>query len=262
MRHHHHTLITGASSGIGAAFARHLAANKTNLTLIARREDKLRALAESLEAHADVRVTVLQADLTDEDDISAVERYIRDQPDLDLLINNAGFGTQGAFYEVALDRHLAMLRLHVEASVRLCYAVLPKMIERDYGGIVNVASVAAFLPSPGNTTYSATKDYLNVFSESLRREVAAHHIAVQSLCPGFTYSEFHDTDEFADFDRGDLPGFLWMTSDAVAQRSLGNLGSGGAVYIPGWQNRLLVRLLKTPLLREVLVWGRRRMRSL
>ncbi len=260
MRHYQHALITGASSGIGAAFARHLAFETTDLTLVARREDRLRSLAKSLEARADVRVTVLSADLTDDDDLADVGAYIREQPDLDLLINNAGFGTQGAFYEVALDKHLAMLKLHVEASVRLCYAALPKMRERRYGSVINVASIAAFLASPGNTTYSPTKAYLNVFSESLRHEVADANIVVQSLCPGFTYSEFHDTDELADFKRSDLPDFLWMSADAVVQRSLDNLEPGGAVYIPGWQNRLLVRLLKTPLLREVLVWGRRRMK--
>lgn len=262
MRHYQHALITGGSSGIGEAFARHLAADRTHLTLVARREDKLRALAESLEAHADVRVSVLRADLTDDDDLNAVERYIREQPDLDLLVNNAGFGTRGTFYEVDRDKHLAMLKLHVEASMRLCYAALPKMIARGYGGLINVASVAAFLSSPGNTVYSATKDYLNVFSESLQHEVAEHHIAVQSLCPGFTYSEFHDTDEYADFKRDDFPDFMWMRADAVVQRSLGNLGRGGAVYIPGLQNRLLVRLLKTPLVGALLVRARRRMRSL
>jgi short-subunit dehydrogenase len=164
-------LITGASSGIGAAFARQLAPQGFHLILVARRKERLAALAADLQGHYPVSAEVLDADLSEPADIERVERRIAELDSLDLLINNAGFGAPGSFAETELATQLTMIDVHIIASVRLCRATLPGMITRRRGAIINVSSIAGLVPIPGSATYSSTKAYLNVFSEALQAEL-------------------------------------------------------------------------------------------
>ncbi|NJP05900.1 MAG: SDR family oxidoreductase [Chloroflexaceae bacterium] len=239
-------LITGASSGIGAAFARHLAAHGYHLVLVARREERLHALAQEISDAYQIQVTPLVADLACPSDVTRVEQHVMRLTDLDILINNAGFGTSGHFAEIDLDMQLDMIQVHINASVRLCRAALPGMIERQRGLLINVASIAAFLPAPGIVTYAASKNYLVTFSRALQAELVGTGVLVQALCPGFTYTEFHDTPEFATFQRSNVPAPLWMFADDVVNESLATLAHNRTVVVPGLKNRLLLLAVQRP----------------
>lgn len=237
-------LITGASAGIGAAFARRLALAGYDLTLVGRRSDRLLALADSLQRQHGIEARALPADLSDEDDIervAGVTYEVSEAGQLDLLINNAGFGTVGKYADLPFQSHLDMLQVHVTATMRLTTAGLPGMLRRRRGGVINVASTASWYPLPGNATYSATKRYLVNFSESLQAELEGSGVYVQALCPGFTYSEFHDREPYraSGFRRERLPAFAWQTAEAVVEASLNALGHG-TVCIPGAHNRAIV----------------------
>jgi short-subunit dehydrogenase len=248
-------LITGASSGIGEAFARKLASLEYDLVLVARRKEKLDAIAGDLEVKHPITVEVLPGDLSKDGDISRIERRIEALDTLTMLINNAGFGTRGAFADVDLEKSLAMIQVHVTASTRLAYATLPGMIARRRGTLINVASPSAFVPLANNSVYSATKSYLISFSECLQLEVADAGIKVQALCPGFTYTGFHDTDEFKGMDRSKLPNLMWMSAEETVERSLDALDNGKVVFVPGFVNRLMYvsfRRLTTSLAPRVL----------
>ena len=238
-------LITGASSGIGAAFARLLAANGYLPMLVARRQAKLQALAEELAQKHSVTAEVLVADLSEPHDVASIEERIRALPCLDMLVNNAGFGTMGFFAQVDLDKHLEMINVHVIANVRLTHAALPGMIARKRGGIINVSSGSAYLAMPNAVTYCATKRYLITFAEGLAKELTNTGVRVLTVCPGFTYTEFHDTQEFQNFNRTDIAKGLWMSADDVVKESLAALDSGRPVFIPGRRNRLLLGLQRT-----------------
>ncbi len=240
-------VITGASSGIGEAFARQLAREGYNLLLVARRQEKLDALAEDLKRRHAVFAQSQVADLSREAEIERVAGVVKEMSEagkVDLLINNAGFGTTGKFANQPIEDLDAMLNVHIAATMRLTRAALPGMIQHRRGGIVNVASVAGWYPLPGNVNYGATKRYLITFSEALQAELMDSGVYVQALCPGFTYSEFHDTSPFRaiGFRRDALPPFLWQTAGQVATASLNSLGSGEAVVIPGIHNRAMVAL--------------------
>ena len=232
-------LITGASSGIGAAYARQLAAKGYNLILVSRREDRLSGLAAELKECHPISAEVLAADLARSTDVKQVLKRITEIDDLDLLINNAGFGAPGSFAEVDLAPQLDMIRLHVIASVCLTRAALPGMIARRRGGIINVSSIAGLTPIPGSATYSSTKAYLNVFSEALQAELHGTGVRIQALCPGFTHTEFHDTPEHKGFRRSGIPEALWMSAEEVAAQSLNALGRRQVIFVPGFKNRLL-----------------------
>jgi short-subunit dehydrogenase len=247
-------LITGASSGIGAAYARLLAVKGYNLILVARREERLAGLATELRERHPITAEVLAADLARSGDVKRVLRRITELDDLDLLINNAGFGAPGAFAKVNLAPQLDMIRLHVIASVSLTRAALPGMIARQRGAIINVSSIAGLTPIPGSATYSATKAYLNVFSEALQAELHGTGIKIQALCPGFTHTEFHDTPEHQDSGRPEIPESMWMSAAEVAEQSLSALNRNQVIFIPGFKNRLsavVARSLPTSLLRIV-----------
>ncbi len=238
-------LITGASSGLGAEFARQLAARGHALILVARRADRLGALANELREQHGVAVEVLVADLSSPADTERVQARLRECDDLTLLINNAGFGTVGRFAEVELHKTVSMINVHVTAAARLAHAALPGMQRRRRGAIINVSSVAGFVPRAGSVNYGATKAFLTAFSEALHNEVAGTGVSVQALCPGFTYTEFHDTPEFRHDFRSAIPGFLWMNADAVVRISLEALPGGRAVVVPGWRNRALLALTRS-----------------
>ena len=231
-------LVTGASSGIGAAFARQLAARGYNLILVGRRQERLSALADELRQRYPVTAEVLPADLADPAGIGRVEVRIRETGCLTMLVNNAGFGSGGYFAGIDLAGQLDMIQVHIVASIRLCRAALPGMLALNRGGIINVSSVSAFVPMPGSATYSATKVYLINFSQALQAELSGTGVRVQALCPGFTRTGFHDTPEFENFDRGRIPGFMWLSAEEVAADSLRALDRGQVVRVPGLRYRL------------------------
>lgn len=238
-------LITGASSGIGAAFARKLAVEGYDLVLVARRADRLDALAQELQQRHAIQVETLSADLTIEADVARVASRLAELPNLDLLVNNAGFGVEGHFAEADISPQLDMIRLHVLASVRLTHAALPGMIDRGRGGVINVASLAGFMALPGAAQYCATKGYLIIFSRALALELTGTGVHVQALCPGLTHTEFHAHEGSASATR--MPEFMWMSADAVVETALAGLAAGQAVCIPGWGNRILKLLGSSPL---------------
>lgn len=250
-------LITGASSGIGEEFARQLAAGGFDLTLVARREERLRALADELSAAHGIRADVLASDLSDDEGIARVARAVENASDLVLLVNNAGFGTRGNFAEVDLERHLAMIQVHVVATVTLSKAALPAMMERGGGAIINVSSIASFFPSGGGAMYTASKVFLNNFSEALAAEMEGTGVKVQALCPGFTYSEFHDTPDYDDFDRKQIPDALWMSAADVVEESLAALDGDRVIVVPGRRYRGIVATAHSPLRGAIRSAGRR-----
>jgi len=245
-------LITGASSGIGAEFARQLAAQHYDLILVARREERLRALAAELARAHSIRVEVLVADLSNLADIERVAARIAELETLELLINSAGFGVPGRFAEAEAAKQVAMLEVHVVASTRLSRAALPGMIARGRGLIINVSSLAAFFPMPGSVTYCSTKAYLNTFSKALQAELRGTGVQVQALCPGFTYTEFHDTPEFANFSRSMIPKPFWMKAETVVAASLEAARRGRVICIPGFQYRLIALLARSGLASSLL----------
>ncbi|HUS04817.1 MAG TPA: SDR family oxidoreductase [Bryobacteraceae bacterium] len=231
-------LITGASSGIGAEFARQLARNGYDLVLVARRGDKLGEVASSLR---DAAVELLVADLTDENDVRRIAERLRAEPAISLLVNNAGFGTLHRFFRTDLNGQVAMHRLHVMATMTLTHAALQQMVPRGEGAVINVSSVAAFGVSPGNVSYCATKTWMNTFTEGLWLELQSigSPVKVQALCPGFTVSGFHDT---LGMDKTRIPASFWTSADAVVQASLRGLKQGELFVIPGWRYKILIWL--------------------
>ena len=228
--------VTGASAGIGAAFARRLARDHFDLVLVARARDRLKALAGELTRAHGIACSVMPADLTAAGDVRRIGDAIADDGGLELLVNNAGFGTIGPFAELDPQREEEEIRLNVLALTRLTRAALPGLIERGRGAIINVSSMAAFQPAPLNATYAATKAFVNSFSESLYEEVRDTGVRVQALCPGFTRTEFQ---ERAGIDASGIPSFAWMSAEAVVDASLAALQTGDAVCVPGLGNRLM-----------------------
>jgi len=252
-------LITGASSGIGAEFAYELAMRGYDLILVARRGDRLAELAEDLRNKCRVSVEILPADLARPEDVDVICDRITETPSLELLINNAGFGTVGLFADVDWNKHRDMVQVHLTATLALTHAALVGMVPRCRGGIINVSSMAAYLAMPNAVTYCATKMGLITFTEALAKELAGTGVQVQALCPGFTYTEFHDTPEFSQFKRSDVSAGMWMTAEAVVRESLAALGNGKVVFLPGRKNRILMKLHSSPL-GPLLVWALARKR--
>jgi short-subunit dehydrogenase len=231
-------MVTGASSGIGAEFARRLAREGYALILVARRREQLEHLAGELGG-----AEILTADLTLDEELTRVEERIASATNLDLLINNAGFGTRGRFWEASLEGQERMHRLHVMATMRLTRAALAAMVPRGRGGVINVSSVAGFGQSPGNISYCATKTWMNSFTEGLDLELrgAGSPVRVQALCPGFTITEFHDA---MGASRDGIPSWLWMRAGDVVDASLRGLQQGRLFVVPGAIYKLVVFLEK------------------
>jgi len=235
-------IITGATSGIGAAFARLLAQKGYDLFITGRREGKINAFAGELREKYGVAVRVSIVELADQDQVDRLIEEVAAIPGVAYLINNAGFGKVGHFIENP-QRHHAMLMVHVLAAMRLTGAVAPRMVLAGTGAIINVASVAAFFPMPGSASYSATKRFLVTFSESLHMELSSKGIRVQALCPGMTRTDFHER-MGSDGEKIRKSYFLgWMLPDKVARLSLRHLASGPVLYVPGFVNKLLVRIV-------------------
>jgi len=234
--------ISGASAGIGSVFAHKLAAQGYDLLLIARRRDRLDQLAAELERAHRIQVESCAADLSVVEEMDRIAARLAAEPRLDLLVNNAGFGAKGRFYEAPLDEQLKMHRLHISAILRLTHAALGPMVTRGRGAIINVASVAGFARSPGSVSYCATKAWVNAFTEGLYLDLksARSPVVVQALCPGFTYSEFHDV---VGIDRSSIPKSFWMSADDVVDASLAGLRRRKLFVVPGWKNKLVVALV-------------------
>src|SRR5712691_4703673 len=233
-------LVTGASTGLGAVFATALARQQYDLTIVARSRERLEALAERLRHSDGIAVEVVVADLTQAAALYTVEQHVAGDQRLELLVNNAGFGTTGPFATLDPDREEAEIRLNIMALVRLTRAALPGMISRDRGAIINVSSIAAFVPGPYDATYGATKAFVNSFTEGLHEELRGTRVLVQALCPGFTHTEFQQR---AGIDVSRIPAFAWMTPEAVVEASLRALQRGQVVCVPGLGYRLLAMLI-------------------
>ena len=228
-------LVTGPTAGIGHSFATRLAARGHDLVLVARDVARLEEVAAALRASYAVQVEVLPADLGDRDQLATVEARLRD-PDrpVELLVNNAGFGLKQRFLDNDVAAEQAMLEVLVTAVLRLTHAALGPMTDRGSGGIINVSSVAAFLP---RGTYAAAKAWVNSFSEWAANEYRSQGVTVMALCPGFTKTEFH---ERMDVTRGS--GFLWLDPDFLVDRALVDFDRGRVYSIPGAQYRTIVGL--------------------
>jgi short-subunit dehydrogenase len=245
-RERHVAVITGASSGIGAEFARQLAERGFDLILVARREEKLLEVAAELtDEHSGVQCETLPLDLASDQGRTALAERLRTMPDLSLLVNNAGFGTMGMFWEAPIEGQMEMHRLHVLATVELSHAALGNLVpkNRPGSGIISVSSVASYGQSPSNVSYCATKTWMSAFTEGLAIELAVRQsaVTVQALCPGFTYSEFHDR---LGMDRGPIPKQLWMSSEFVVSDSLKAFDRRALFVVPGWRYKILVGLMK------------------
>jgi short-subunit dehydrogenase len=236
-------LITGASSGIGVAFARRLAVQGYDLILVARREERLIQLATELQQQFIIRAETIVADLANAMDVERIEYRIAELPMVELLVNNAGFGVPGKFAEIGLDKTVAMIDVHIIASTRLTYAALPAMIARGKGAIINVASIGGFIPRPQDAVYCATKAYLISFSEALQEELAGTGVQVQALCPGFVQTEFLDSPEYKQLDiKAKIPKWLWTPVEQIVEESLCTLKCTKVICIPGFRNRVIVAL--------------------
>lgn len=225
-------LVTGASSGIGKEIARQLASDGTELVVVARNGERLARLA----GEVDVPCRVLAADLGVPNELSYVEDRLRDRAEpIDLLVNNAGFGSQGPFHELDLEREAAVVEVNVVAVHRLAHIAGAEMVAAGRGGILNVSSMAGFMAAPGTATYGATKAFVTSLSEAMHADLGPHGVHVTALCPGFTRTEFQDR---ADYDASHLPDFMWQNATDVAAAGLRGVAANRAVVVPGVPNKV------------------------
>ncbi|WP_328537174.1 SDR family NAD(P)-dependent oxidoreductase [Streptomyces sp. NBC_00344] len=232
-------LITGSTAGIGAAFARRLARDGHNLVLVARDTERLQSQATELHDLHGIEAEVLTADLATDEGIAAVEKRLSDTRNVvDLLINNAGFGNKGRFLDVPMADELKMLRVHCEAVLRLTAAAVAGMRSRGRGGVVNVASVAAFLP---RGTYGASKAWVVQFTQGAAKDLQGSGVRMMALCPGFVRTEFHQR---AGMGTGNIPGWMWLDADKLVAAALGDLARGKSLSIPDPRYKALMGAVK------------------
>jgi uncharacterized protein len=228
-------LVTGASAGIGRAFAQRLAARGDDLVVVARDAARLEALAKEVDGAYGTDVEVIAADLTTGQGMAAVEaRLASDERPIDLLVNNAGFGTIGKFHELPVAGEITEIGLNVVAVARLTHAALEGMVRRGRGGVINVASIAAYQPTPGNATYGATKAFVSSLSQAVHEELKGSPVNCMVLCPGFTRTEFQQR---AGIDSSEVPDFLWQEPVEVVDHALAAFAKGRAVCVPGALNQ-------------------------
>lgn len=240
-------LVTGATAGIGESFTRLLAQNGYNLILVARDLPRLQARAAALEEMFGISTKTIQADLSTDAGCKSIEDYISSNQ-IEVLINNAGFGINKAFTLSQLDAEQALLDVLVRTPMRLMHQVLPGMKARNKGVIINVSSVAGWI---AGGTYSASKSYLTVLSESLHTELASTNVKVSALCPGFTRTEFHERGRMS---MKGLPAFMWLNSDKLVATAWKQALAGKAVSVPGWQYQLLTFVMRNaprPMVRKI-----------
>jgi len=237
-------VITGASSGIGESFAHHLSKDHDSIWLCGRNESALSIVASDISKRYGVETKIVLSDLSKASDITSLSKELR-SVEVSTLVNNAGYAEDGAFDEIPLTKHKALMRVHVEAPLAFCHAVLPKMKLSQSGSIINVASVASWIASPASPLYAPSKTFLRSFSETLAADYFKHGIKIQALCPGFTITEFHKKMGINVDDFYKSSGFMrsW-TADYVVQSSLKDLETGASVSIPGWNYKLIVFALR------------------
>ena len=227
-------LVTGATAGIGAAYAKLLAREGFDLVLVARDKKRLSDTAKSLSKEFGVKAEIIVADLTKKAQLAKVEKRLASKiKPIEVLINNAGFGINKSFLESARDAEQQLLDVLVTAPMRLSHSVLPLMKQRNSGTIVNISSVAGWI---AGGTYSAAKSYLTVFTESLHTELRGSKVNVSALCPGFTRTEFHQRGRMK---MNGLPNFMWLSADKVVSKSWRAAKSGKVISVPGWQYAIL-----------------------
>ncbi|MGW0756810.1 SDR family NAD(P)-dependent oxidoreductase [Streptomyces sp. NPDC002814] len=232
-------LITGSTAGIGAAFARRLAADGHNLVLVARDTKRLAEQATELHDRHGIEAEVLSADLAEDTGIDAVAARLADRKNpVDLLINNAGFGNKGRYLDVSMADELKMLKVHCEAVLRLTSAAAEAMRERGRGGVINVASVAAFVP---RGTYGASKAWVVQFTQGAARDLAGSGVRLMALAPGFVRTEFH---ERAGMGTDNIPGWMWLDADKLAAAALADLARGKTLSIPDPRYKVLMGMAK------------------
>jgi short-subunit dehydrogenase len=251
-------LVTGATVGIGESFARLLASKGFDLVIVARDQERLQQRAESLRSQYKIQVEVLRADLNVESDLSHVrERLLSTESPIEVLINNAGFGIKDSFLTSSLDDELRLIRVLAEVPMQLMHTVLPAMVARNSGTIINVSSVASFI---AGGSYSAAKSWLTVMSEALHTELSQTQVKVSALCPGFTHTEFHQRGRMK-MER--LPVFMWLNSDRVVADAWKVSQAGGVISVPGGQYKaltFLARYLPRPIVRKLGINVRKRQR--
>ncbi|MFG2310366.1 SDR family NAD(P)-dependent oxidoreductase [Streptomyces sp. NPDC048566] len=232
-------LITGSTAGIGAAFARRLAADGHNLVLVARDTKRLHEQATELHDRHGIEAEVLTADLATDQGIEAVAARLSDRRSpVDLLVNNAGFGNKGQYLDVAMADELTMLKVHCEAVLRLTSAAAEGMRERGRGGIVNVASVAAFVP---RGTYGASKAWVVQFTQGAARDLAGSGVRLMALAPGFVRTEFH---ERAGMGTDNIPNWMWLDADKLVTAALADLARGRTLSVPDARYKVLMGVVK------------------
>ncbi|MFF6993733.1 SDR family NAD(P)-dependent oxidoreductase [Streptomyces sp. NPDC008313] len=232
-------LITGSTAGIGAAFARRLAADGHNLVLVARDTERLREQATELHDRHGIEAEVLTADLASDDGIEAVAARLGERKSpVDLLVNNAGFGNKGRYLDVPMADELTMLKVHCEAVLRLTSAATAGMRERGRGGVVNVASVAAFVP---RGTYGASKAWVVQFTQGAARDLAGSGVRLMALAPGFVRTEFHQR---AGMGTDNIPKWMWLDADKLVTAALADLARGKTLSVPDARYKTLMGLVK------------------
>ena len=251
-------LITGATAGIGNAYAELLAKQGFDLVLVARDLPRLNQVAKRLSKTYKIKVETLKADLTKPAQLARVEKRVSNiSKQIEVLVNNAGFGIKESFIDTQIKKEQELLDVLVTAPLRLTHAVLPGMIKRNNGTIVNVSSVASWI---AGGTYSAAKSYLTVFTEYLHTELKGTNVNISALCPGFTRTEFHQRGKMR---MSGLPNFMWLTVDQVVAQSWKYAKAGKVICIPGWQYLILstvARIAPRPLVRKLGMGVRRRQR--
>jgi short-subunit dehydrogenase len=246
-------LVTGASAGIGAAYAKQLAAKGSDLVLVARDLSRLEALASELKSAHGVQVEVLQADLADRAQLDKVCVRVA-QNDIDLIVNNAGFGIKQSFVGGTIEAEQYLLDVLVTAVMRITHAAMPGLIERNCGGVVNVSSIAGWMSSG---TYSSAKAWVTSFSEALAIQHKNSNVHVMALCPGYTRTEFHAR---ANMETETIPNWMWLDVDAVVAKSLKDFEKGKPISVPGMQYKflsLIAQYLPRPIVRKLSVASRR-----
>jgi hypothetical protein len=244
-------LITGGSCGIGAEFARQLASQGCDIIIVSRREETLIEMCEVIQNDFGVKADYIIADLSDYKQTQSLAEKIKTLDNLEILVNNAGFGTQGEFLELPVKSHLDMLRVHCEATVALTHSALPAMVNNRRGGVINVSSVSAYMFGPEASMYCGTKAFLNAFSESVALEVKESGVTIQALCPGYTLTEFHQRLGI-NLSKKALKHF--MSAEEVVACSLRYFKRGRVICIPGFGYKLihlLIKIMPASLMRRI-----------